>query len=331
MQEAAEFHDPAAMALRLPKVDGQTARLYAIIARSAASAVIFRRGPSHTTRMLLWDLKTDRIEEGQWIRAHIHERRCDLSPGGKYLVYFAARHREPMSAWTAISRPPWFTALAVWEKGDCQGGGGLFDDSAHLRLNHRPQSSHGGSDEWSLQKGFRLPKRFNIAPLEEHSGWGEDNPIEMMRLARDGWRFAQEENKQTEPRDNEVSPLTCDAPITRWKDTALTRRCRLSLRVQVHAIREAQSRVLVETADIVDTEGNVLRDLGRVDWADLDHNGDVLYARSGCLYRLPLRGAAGGARTSKSYLSILPAKLVADLNPMEFAVLTPPVQALTWR
>lgn len=331
MQEVAEFDGPSAPALRLPKVDGQSARLYAIIARSAAKAVIFRRGPSHTTRMLLWDLQHDTIEEGQWIRARIYERRCDLSPDGRFLVYFAARHRGPIGTWTAISRPPWFTALAVWEKGDCWGGGGLFDATARLRLNHRLQPYRANIDEWSVQKGFQLPKRFHVAPLHENSGWGEDDPIETMRLMRDGWRFAQQSVAQKEHRQGARFWITCNPPITRWKDIVLSRRCRLSLRVQLHAIKEMQSRWLVETADIMDGDGQVLRALGRVDWADVDHNGDVLYASEGRLFRLPLQGASGGARTCKSYLSLVPAKPVVDLNAMEFAAIAPPANALKWR
>jgi len=70
-----------------------------------------------------------------------------LSPDGSKLVYFAQKiNRRTLSdseytyAWTAVSRPPYFTALALWPKGDCWNGGGLFETNSRLWLNH-----HGGS------------------------------------------------------------------------------------------------------------------------------------------------------------------------------------------
>ncbi|MBM3607668.1 MAG: hypothetical protein FJX29_04310 [Alphaproteobacteria bacterium] len=315
-------------AFELPKVDGNSARVYALVARSADKAVVLRRGPSNATRMLLWNLKTDTIEEGQWIRAHIYERRCDLSPDGKFLVYFAANHRPPFGSWTAISRPPWFTALALWEKGDCWGGGGLFETPVSLRLNHRPQPYHPGIEEWRLQEGFRLPKSLRVKPLHEGSGWGEDHPIETMRLERDGWRFEYERSERTEHARGERFWLTFDPPLTRVKEIARSRRGALSLRVHLHAVNETQSRWLVETADIVDAAGVIVRDLGRIDWADADHNGDVLYAAEGCLYRLRLDRST---RDSHNLIALTQPKRVADLNPMTFEPLAPPPAAKKWR
>ncbi len=68
------------------------ARVHAVLAREADKAVIFRRGPSNQTALLGWDLKSDTFELGQWFRGRIYPYRCDLSPDGKYLVYFAAKY-----------------------------------------------------------------------------------------------------------------------------------------------------------------------------------------------------------------------------------------------
>src|SRR5690348_8911615 len=107
----------------LESIDPNSARLYGIVARAARRAVIFRRGPSRRVRLLVWDLKADTIEAGQWFKGRIYARRCDLTPCGDKLVYFAASFRKPFYAWTAISRPPYLTALALWPKDDCWGGG----------------------------------------------------------------------------------------------------------------------------------------------------------------------------------------------------------------
>ena len=169
----------------------RTARLHALIARARRMGVIFRRGPSNQVRLIRWNLARDTFAPGQWLKARVYEHRCDLSPDGELLCYFAAVHRAPYPTYTAISRPPWFTALALWRKGDCWGGGGLFDSGLRLRLNHRPEPYHHNTDEMVLGEGFRLPRRFTVVPLWENAGWGEDDPIRMMRMQRDGWTFVQ--------------------------------------------------------------------------------------------------------------------------------------------
>src|SRR5215831_4419387 len=92
-------------------------RLFVILAREASKAVIFRRGPSRWTQLILWDTQHDTFVYGQWFKGRIYERRCDLSPDGSKLIYFAAKWRKPLASWTAISTPPWWTAHALWPNG----------------------------------------------------------------------------------------------------------------------------------------------------------------------------------------------------------------------
>jgi hypothetical protein len=65
------------------------ARLHMILARKAHTAVIFRRGPSKWVQLIKWNTDTDDFDLGQWFHGRIYERRCDLSPDGSLLVYFA--------------------------------------------------------------------------------------------------------------------------------------------------------------------------------------------------------------------------------------------------
>lgn len=74
------------MAIKTP------ARIHAILARNGDSAVVFRRGPSNKVATIAWDRNTDAFTVGQWLRGRIYEYRCDLSPDGKYLLYFAAKY-----------------------------------------------------------------------------------------------------------------------------------------------------------------------------------------------------------------------------------------------
>ena len=290
--------------------DGQ-ARLYAVIARDARTAVVFRRGPSKAVLLLKWDLKTDTLTPGQWFKGRIYERRCDLSPDGELLVYFAARHHGPLGTWTAVSRPPYLTALALWPKGDAWGGGGLFDSSRDLRINHRSSLFAVGTAE--LADGYTLPKGFRVRPLGAYSGRGEDEPILGMRLERDGWR---------ELEAGEVSDYSSKARF-RWTWTtpqvmekALDGRGKAHLRVALHGIGEANGPWYSQSAQV--NEGGLSVDLGAVDWADVDHTGDVLFARDGCLFRLR-RGALDGEAVQ-----------VADLRGLRFMPRAAPGFATGW-
>src|SRR5688500_14144217 len=118
------------------------ARIFGILARRQPVAVLFRRGPSRWVQLVRWDTSRDVFERGQWFHGRIYERRSDLSPDGSLLVYFAQKitarslqDREYTYAWTAVSRPPYFTALALWPKGDCWHGGGTFGEDRDILLN----------------------------------------------------------------------------------------------------------------------------------------------------------------------------------------------------
>ena len=106
-----------------------SARLHVVLARDAPLGVVFRRGPSKQVCTILWDRKTDKFSVGQWLKGRIYERRSDISQDGKYLIYFAQNGKwssEVKGSWTAISKAPYLKAVAIFPKGDCWNGGGLF-------------------------------------------------------------------------------------------------------------------------------------------------------------------------------------------------------------
>lgn len=308
-----------------PRHPPPPARVTAILARDARKAVVFRRGPSRSVLLLSWDLDTDTLTPGQWFRGRIYDRRCDLSPDGELLVYFAG-YRGPYRSWTAISRPPYLTALAFWPKGDGWGGGGLFSTSRSLALNHRPPLSEHSrgvdGDEMRLAPECDpLPKGFRVRPLGPGSGWGEDDPIHAMRQHRDGWRLASEGSPGEEaPREPYATPppvwVTFDPPRVMQKPL---RKGGPFLQTALHGIKERDGRWYIETAQIV-SEASVLADLGRIDWADVGASGDALYSQGGKLFRL--RVVAGRAPSCPI--------LVADLNAMSFQRRGSPPEARVW-
>ncbi|HSR56475.1 MAG TPA: hypothetical protein VLN73_09530, partial [Alphaproteobacteria bacterium] len=115
--------------------------LSVFLARKSPSAVILRRGPSAWAQLTLWDRATDSFTPGQWFHGRVYERRADLSPDGRYFIYFAAKHgraHDPDDigeAWTAISRPPYFTALTLWTNLGSWYGGGVFKTDKQVDLD----------------------------------------------------------------------------------------------------------------------------------------------------------------------------------------------------
>ncbi len=114
------------------------ARIHVLLARDTPVGVVLRRGPSKCVATLLWNRETDQFQLGQWLKGRIFERRSDLSPDGRYLMYFALNHRRPGEtdgSWTAISRAPYLKALALFAKGDAWHGGGLWTGPRKYWLN----------------------------------------------------------------------------------------------------------------------------------------------------------------------------------------------------
>ncbi|KAB8139584.1 hypothetical protein F8S13_27540, partial [Chloroflexia bacterium SDU3-3] len=117
-------------------------RLHALFAREADVAVIFRRGPTKWTQLIAWDTKADTLTYGQWFKGRIYEKRCDLSPDGSKLIYFAAKYCRPAlrstaytETWTAVSRPPYLTALAPQQVSLLWRGGQNAQNGYALRAN----------------------------------------------------------------------------------------------------------------------------------------------------------------------------------------------------
>jgi hypothetical protein len=120
---------------------------FVLLARNAAVGVVVRGGPSKWWHLTLWNTRQDRFSSGQWFRGSLYLRKCDLSPDGQFFSCFAgkyqrgARDRGYGDTWVAVSRPPYFTALALWPVGETWGGHTMFMDdgtfhSGTLKAHH---------------------------------------------------------------------------------------------------------------------------------------------------------------------------------------------------
>ncbi|MBI3944961.1 MAG: hypothetical protein HY321_03515 [Armatimonadetes bacterium] len=249
-------------------------RLWVLPARAASAEVIFRRGPSKWVELIRWDTCADAFEEGQWFHGRIYEHRCDVSPDGSLLVYFASKFSkktlkdpEYTYAWMAISRPPWLTALALWPKGDCWHGGGLFFDAHKVWLNHHPDKA--------VPHPHHRPHGLRVIPNPD--AHGEGFPVLDRRMRHAGWTTVQD--------------LDCEWRGGRWVVDApeIRRKARpggsfvLEMRLVAmdfavpggpwvfrFAIRDAASH------------GETL--LSGATWADWDQQGRLVYAVGGRLF-----------------------------------------------
>jgi len=288
------------------------ARLYVILSRKAPFAVIFRRGPSDKILLIGWDTAKDSFQPGQWLKGRIYERRCDLSPDGSLLLYFATSYRKPLYSWTAISRPPFLKALALWPKGDCWGGGGQFVTQRRIALSHGP-------NEMNLGDGFRIPKWLKVEPFGKYSGRGEDDPIWRPTLQRGGWTLtswptATKDDFGAKAMWEPSPPIAWRKPNPKWPK-------KYCLGMSIIGIGE-KSGPWYMTEHSVIRNGKEIDRIGRSDWADWDHSGDLLFAMDGCLYRV---------RCKQGVLAPLEdATKLADFRNMKFEPREAPEKARRW-
>ena len=282
--------------------------LYGLVARDARTAVVFRRGPSKHVRMILWDLATDRWIAGQWLSGRIYEERCGISPDGTLLVYFAGKFKSKLGTFTAVSRPPYFTALALWPDGGTYGGGGFFEENRKLILNY-------GYVLKEINDNSTIPVDFLVSDATEHRkrhnsntdsehGWALKSPgVEAAPTSKLRHVFAP-------PRVHTKAHPTC-------ANTYLERST-LGM-FEVNGPRHIFSYRVIQSK----RDAEPPTELGRLDWADWDHDGSLLFAHRGCLFRQSLHAATRGAREE-------PAKLIADLRDQIFTNVVPSKEALVW-
>ncbi len=161
------------------------ARLHVLLASHAPVGLVIRRGPSKQVATYAWDRTNDEFRLGQWMKGRIYERRSDLSPDGRFFLYFSMDGRwesETKGAWTAISRSPYLKALALFPKGDCWNGGGMWTGSNRYWLND-------GYGHDVLRESHEVQRDAAFVPV---GGSGnEDLGVYYPRLFRDGWELVQ--------------------------------------------------------------------------------------------------------------------------------------------
>ncbi len=279
-----------------------------ILAREAPVGVVFRRGPSRQVQVIKWRTDTDCFEAGQWFKGRIYSYRADLSPDGRYLVYFAAKHKPPLYSWTAVSRPPFLTALALWPKGDCWDGGGMFESPAKLWLNHPAVQA-------TLAEGTLLPAGLKVYA---ECGGGEDQPVWFRRLRWGGW-------EQLSQGDFELAgikgyrtyapivwrrnrPRSGSVPVPNAGDE-------LAVELRMHISMRGFRRVI--DFELVTADDHRVPFVA--EWADWDRAGRLVLAKAGTIRTASLQADMS-----------LTERELADFNPNRFKEVISPDWARRW-
>ena len=204
-------------------------------------------------------------------RRHVHGRvfskRCDLSPSGRHLVYFAAKHENPAAAearheagysstWTAVSRPPYFTAVALWQNGGSSyHGGGLFARDDVLELNQLARRAEA-------HRQHRPPRTLRVRDLVVPFG----DAIAVLRAQRDGFTLRE---------------ARLDAYDFPEQGVLVRRNAAHALTIEHHFGANTPDYRLL--GDDGGAAGIVF---DGVTWADFDRRNRLVFAREGCLFAL---------------------------------------------
>jgi hypothetical protein len=231
------------------------------------------------------------------------------------LLYFAADMRRKYHAWSAISRPPYFTALALWPTFGTHGGGGLFLSRNQIGLDYQ---------DWQdvdVAKEFSVPSWLTVGRLGCYAGGEEFEPSKpwSVRLKRDGWKLT-DYPRGTKDEFGKKVWVEYDPPVT-WQKYHPLWPEKYTLQMSILGLHEQKGPFYLIDHSVIGMNGYV-GIIGRSEWAEWSHTGDLLFSQSGCLYRLrPENGVFGPIEASKQ---------IADFSGLEFQRCEAPESVQVW-
>lgn len=307
------------------------ARIDGIIAAAAPLAVVFRRGPARAVQQLVWNLETDEITPGQWQTGRVYTRRCDLSPDGQFLVYACTNYadRKPKNpgltdyshhGWTAISRPPYFTALGLWYMGGAWNGGGIWEGRRNVALNN-----------FHYQWETKLDPSPHVCHRTLDWSPSEDSPLFELLLEKRGWTHGQPgkaslKNPDYVDYETLLSEYVRPTQMTYADIEELERLYKKATPVYESISDGRWSKPYPGgRLELIDGKTEVWRILDRHDatvraftvplfgckWLDVDHRGRVIFDHEGKLWAW--ENCPEGEP-----------KMIADLNGNQFEAIPPP-------
>lgn len=276
--------------LNNPVKKSSPARIYVYLASKSDEAVIIRRGPSRVVQLIRWKRAEDKFYAGQWLKGRIFEKDCDISPTGKYFAYSARSFRDgQQKQYNAVSRPPYFKALAFWDMG-MHSGAIVFAGEKSVWLQNS-------------QLSLNLPQTFYV---DKNAKQKPPSSLYKYRMERDGWKLEQKSETRRKTLSTEADGNNYSIVMTLLEFDQK----RGPDKVYNYQLRDKKDKTVI--------------DLQNAEWADWDHNGDLLYAREGKLWRLK------AAEQEPLYTKTSIAKELIDLNDSTFEEVSAPVWATEW-
>jgi hypothetical protein len=242
-------------------------RLFVYLARKAPVAVVLRRGPTDWARLSVWRTDLDTFDHGQWIKGRIYERRSDVSSDGSLFAAFVRQSgggrpgQQPRAdSWVAISRPPYFTALALWFVGGTYHTGAFFpDDGSFWAGFGSAPPDIGKTPPW-----LKMTPPKEISYVDGTAEW-TDRTVHFNRLLRDGWTRIENETSRTKwLRTHPALPMT------------------LAMSQRFESFQNYGGPYVVEYT-VRSQPDNAEISLGTPSWADWDQQGRLILARHGQL------------------------------------------------
>lgn len=295
----------ATPATRKSRVTEPACRLFGLVARKARKVVVFRRGPTMQCCLILWDLATDTFEIGQWVKTRVREQWSDVSPDAQYLAYLADGFhdgdKQGFYPYTAISRPPYFTAFAFWRTNMV---GRWVSSRTYVVPEEVPKSEYN----W-------LPSRIEVRTERGSEREFIYRAPRRYRLLRDGWTYRGSANPraQFDLERKEAFDQRFDPPITLSKTSI--HGIALEDRLLARGPRASGGpNEKIELA-LLKPDGTSAFTFTDADWADFDNDGDLLFARNGGLFRLSADRITGQTDAASALDA---SKRLIDLSPLRF-------------
>jgi len=268
------------------------ARIKILNASKANQSVIFRRGPSKWVQLLKWNTKTDEILPRQWFNGRIYSNKSDLSPYGEYMIYFAAKFKMIVDqySWTALSKPPYYSALAIWKKEDTYDGGGYFESTRKIYISQ-------------TRKNLEFEAKTNLDGVEFNYKL-KDFPFDNIlykRMLRDGWKWSKDNARNLENADVQIIKRISE-------DSQL-----VQLGFRLTNYKYTWKTIIKHKSKTID--------LKEFDNVDANINGRIIMSKNGCIYTI---------EDIDKYISRQSPMLEVDLNMSEPYELIAPYEMMKW-
>ena len=246
-------------------------RVFCVPDPESRVAAVIHKMPGKWWRLGRWDFATGAYEEGAWFNGRLYPQRCDLSPGGRWFSYLAAKYGSRWPAgetYNAVSRLPWLKALAAWQE-----------------YGTWSRGQHFGPDPAAWPAG--APAVGDVSILDSVGGIVKTNAAQFAVERRRGWV----ESASTPPRDPEDRwdqrrDMVMEKPSPDPECAAV-----LSVRSQFAALRSCPTSSPPDPAAYRLTQCGQTAVLTGVQWADWTFDGRLaVVTGSGLLQILDGRG-----------------------------------------